>query len=254
MELGETKEQLLYSQICHQSEAQSRRTFQRGLEVHRQTHFQLAKNYKSMYEECKQEKASLQKDLQIAEELIGSQKQLIELYQRQHQQQQQQQQQPATHYVQGGPLLSQYNDPNHSCQYSPTSLCTCQYSSYPSPGNDKFIDPVGIHPLNDLNYNMFPAEHPYDTESVIPPPVAESENQKTDMSIPSMLLPPSIECGTEPVVSTPVAGFEYQTPNLSILHPISAERDVPGPTHNKTEEMKRGLEDEVVKPRKKTKR
>jgi len=103
---------------------------------------------------------------------------------------------------------------------------------------------------------MFPAEHSYDTEPVMPPPVAEFENQKPDMSIPSMLLPPSVEHSydTEPVMSTPVTGFENQTPNLSIMYLISAERDVPGPTNNKSKEMKRGLEDdEVVKPSKKQK-
>jgi hypothetical protein len=194
-------------------------------------------NYKSIYEECDKEIASLKEDLRIAEELIRSQKQLIELYQRQ----QQEQQQPATHYVQGGPLLSQYNHPNHSCQYS----------SYQSPGNDKCIDPAGN---NDFDYSMFPAEHSYDTEPVMLPPVAEFENQKPDMSIPSMLLPPSIEhpYDTELVMSTPVTGFENQTPNLSVLHPISAVRDVPGPTHNKSGE-KRSLEDEVLKPSKKQK-
>jgi hypothetical protein len=78
------------------------------------------------------------------------------------------------------------------------------------------------------------------------------------MSIPSMLLPPSVKrpYNTELAMSTPVAGFENQTPSLSILHPISAKQDVLGPTYNKSEEMKRGLEDEVVKPnkRQKTKR
>ena len=75
------------------------------------------------------------------------------------------------------------------------------------------------------------------------------------MSIPSMLLPPSVKhpYNTELVMSTPVTGFENQTPNLSVLHPISAERDVPGPTHNKSGELKRGPEDEVLKPSKKQK-
>ena len=55
-------------------------------------------------------------------------------------------------------------------------------------------------------------------------------------------------------MSTPVAKFEDQTPNLSIQsvqHPVSAEWDVLGPTHTKSEKMKRGLEDEEEKPSKK---
>ena len=42
-------------------------------------------------------------------------------------------------------------------------------------------------------------------------------------------------------------------PNLSVLHLISTEWDVLGPTHNKSRELKRGLEDEVLKPSKKQK-
>jgi hypothetical protein len=76
------------------------------------------------------------------------------------------------------------------------------------------------------------------------------------MSIPFMLLLPSVKhsYNTELVMSTPVIGFENQTPNLSIMYLISAERDVLRPTNNKSKEMKRGLkDDEVVKPSKKQK-
>jgi hypothetical protein len=241
MELSETKLQLLDSRICHQSDAQSRQILRRGLEVHQRVHLQLAKNYKSIYEECDQEKASLKEDLRIAEELIQSQKHLIELYQGP-----QQQQQPASHLVQGGPLLSQYNDHNHSRQYSP----------YQSSSNNDFIDPASLRPLNDFGYSIvFPAERSYDTEPAMSTPVAEFEYQTPNMSIQSVLHPISVEPSydTEPVMSTSVTEFEYQTPNLSIQFPISAERDVPRPTDNKSEEPKRGLEDEGVRPSKKRK-
>jgi hypothetical protein len=199
IELDEIKVRLLYTRTCLQSEAQSRQTLQRGLGVHQRIYFQLAEKYKSIYEKCDQEKISLKEDLRISEELIRSQRQLIELYQSQ-------QQQPASHLFQGGPLLSQYNDHNQSCQYSP----------YQPPGNHEFIDPTS---LRDFDY--------------------------------SIGLPVGY---TEPAMSTPVAEFEDQTPNLSIQsvqHPVSAERDVPGPTHTKSEKMKRGLEDEEEKPSKK---
>ena len=55
-------------------------------------------------------------------------------------------------------------------------------------------------------------------------------------------------------MSTLVAEFEDQTPNLSIQsvqHLVSTEWDVPRPTYTKSEKMKRGLEDEEEKPSKK---
>jgi hypothetical protein len=150
----------------------------------------------------------------------------------------QQQQQPASHLVQGGPLLSQYNNHNYSCQYSP-----CQSSR-----NHEFIDPAGLRPLNDFDYSIgFRAERSYGTEPAISTPVAEFENETPNMSIQSVLHPISVERSydIEPVMS------ENQTPNLSIQFPISAERDVPGATHNKSEETKRGPEDEGARLSKK---
>jgi hypothetical protein len=104
--------------------------------------------------------------------------------------------------------------------------------SYQSPGNDKFIDPTGIPPLNDFDYSIFPAKQSCDIELVMYPLVAEFENQIPDISILSMLLPLSIEPSydTEPVIPTLVARLENQTPKLSIMYPISAERDILGPT------------------------
>jgi hypothetical protein len=207
LDLHDTIIRLLHSRICHQAEAQRSQTLQSGLDAHQQQHFQLARYYRSIYEEYDREKKRLQEDLRLANELIESQKQLIDMYQGQ------QQQQPASHLVQGGPLLSQCNDPNHSCQYP----------SYQPTRNQQFvIEPVGLHPLNDFDY-----------------------------SIGSPIEP---SCDTDPVMSTPVAQFEEQTPNMSVqsmLHPISAERDAPGPTHTKSDERKRAPGDEGLKPNKK---
>jgi hypothetical protein len=203
-------------------------------------YFQLAEKYKSIYEKCDQEKISLKEDLRISEELIQSQRQLIELHQSQ------QQQQPASHLFQDGPLLSEYNDHNQSCQYSP----------YQPPGNHQFIDPTS---LRGFNYSIgFPVG---DTEPAIFTPVAEFEDQTSNLPIQSVQHPVSFDYSigfpvghTEPAMSTPVAEFEDQTSNLpiqSVQHPVSAERDVPGHTNTKSEKMKRGPEDEEEKPSKK---
>lgn len=214
------------------------------MEVNQRICLQLGEKYQSIYEECDREKISLQEDLRIARELIASQKQLIELYQGQPQQQQQLLL-PASHLVQRGPLLSQCNDHNHSCQYSP----------YQSSGNDEFIGSAGLGPHSGFDYSIgFPPEGSYDTGPVMSTPVTELEKQTPNLSIHSIPHPISFEnSGAEPLSSTPLAEFENQTHNLSIqsiLHPISAERVFTGPTHDKET---KGPEDEGVKPSKKRK-
>ena len=205
--LDESNVRLLHSRICHQSEAQSRQILQRGLEVYQQTYLQLEKNYRSIYKEHDREKTRLQEDLRIANELIDSQKQLIDMYQSQ------QQQLPASHLVQGGPLLSECNDHNHSCQYSP----------YEPPRSHEFvIDPAGLRPLDDLDYSIgSPIENSCDTDPAMSVPVTQFEDQTPNLSAPS------------------------------IQHPTSAERDAPGPAHTKSEKGKRAPEDEDAKPNKK---
>jgi hypothetical protein len=167
------KVRLLYTRTCLQSEAQSRQTLQRGLEVHQRIYFQLAEKYKSIYEKYNHEKISLKEDLRISEELIRSQKQLIELYQSQ-------QQQPSSHLVRGGPLLPQYIDHNQSCQYSP----------YQPPGNHEFVDPTSLRRPNDFDYSIGFPEHSYDTEPVMSTSVAEFENQ-TPISAEQDVLEPT---------------------------------------------------------------
>ena len=87
IQLEEAHVRLLHSRICHQSEAQGRQseaqirqTIQRGLEAVQQTYFQLATNYKSRLSRYDGERVKLQEDIRISEELIASQKQLIEMY------------------------------------------------------------------------------------------------------------------------------------------------------------------------------
>jgi hypothetical protein len=73
-----------------------------------------------------------------------------------------QQQQSASHLVKGGPLLSQYNDHNHSSQY-PT---------YQPPGSQEFIiDPTRLHPLPDLDYSIGSSIEPCTTDAVMSTPV-----------------------------------------------------------------------------------
>ncbi|CZR52097.1 uncharacterized protein PAC_01974 [Phialocephala subalpina] len=217
IELEEANVRLVHSRICHQSEAQGRQSeaqirqiIQRGLDAVQKSYFQLATNYKSRLSRYDGERVKLLEDSRIAEELIASQKQLIELYEARDRQQQQ----SASHLVEGGPLLSQYNDHNHSSQY-PT---------YQPPHSQEFIiDPTRLHPLPDLDYSIGSSIEPCNTDAVMSTPVAEFESQAPIL----------------PVQST--------------LYPTSAEHDVPGSNHNKGDGNKRGPEDEGGKPSKKRK-
>lgn len=170
LDLDETSVRLLHYRICHQSEARSRETLQRGLDIQQQQHIQLSGNYRSIYEEYGREKARLLEDLRIANALIDSQKQLIDMYQGQ------QQQQPATHLTQGGPLLSQCNDCNDSRPYQP-------------PRSHEFvIDPAGHRPLNDFDYSIGPSLEPSgDTNPVMSSPVTQFEEQTPNLSIHPVL-------------------------------------------------------------------
>jgi hypothetical protein len=179
---------------------------QPGLDTIQKSYFQLATSCKSILSRYDGERVKLL-------ELIASQKQLIEIYEARDRQQQQQ---SASHLVEGGPLLSQYNDHNHSSQY-PT------YQPQPHSNQEFIMDPTRLHPLPDLDY-----------------------------SIGSSIEP----CNTDAAMSTPIAEFENQAPILpvqSMLYPTSAERDVPGSNHNNGDGNKRGPEDEGGKPNKKRK-
>jgi hypothetical protein len=97
---------------------------------------------------------------------------------------------------------------------------------------------------------MFLSKHSYDIEPVMPPLAAEF--------IQSVLHPISVEpfYDSELVMSSLVAEFENWTHNLSIqsvLHLISAKRDVPWLNHNESEGTKMGPKDEGVRASKKQK-
>ena len=170
---------LAYYRICLQWEAQSRQTLQKGLDFLQHQHAQLAGKYRSIYEEYDREKTRLQKDLGIANELIDSQKQLIEMYQDQHQQQ------PQSHLAQGGPLLSQCNHYNDSSQYPP----------YQPPRSHEFvIDPAGLRPLNDFDYGMETSPEPScGPNPVMSTPVTQFAEQTSNLSVPPAPHPSSAE-------------------------------------------------------------
>ena len=168
-------------------------------------YFQLATSYKSRLSIYDGEKVKLLEDIQIAEELVASQKQLIDIYEAR-------QQQPG--YLEGGPLMPQDNNHNHSSQYL----------TYQPPRSQEFnIDPNRLHPLDDIDYSIGSPVEPCNTDAVMSTPVAGFENQ-----------PPIL-----PVQSTP--------------HLTPAEHDVPGPSYTKGDGSKRGPEDEWAKPNKKRK-
>jgi len=193
-EIGQFKWQMWY-----QAEVRRSQTFQQGFEVQQQ-------KCMSMSEDHDHEMATLRQDLELAEKLISTQKEMIDT--------QGQQQQSGGHPVPVGPLLPNYNDQNQS--YPP-------YQSYYQPprNHDFVIDPTGLRQIDDYDYNI---------------------GTSMDSS-----------CDPQLAMSNPVPEFNQQTSNLSIpsiLHPVSAERDVPVPA-NTGEGMKRASEDEGAKPNKK---
>jgi len=237
------KIRLVHARICLQSEAQSRQTLQQGLELYQRLYLNLARRYKSIFEECDHEITSLREDHQIDTELITSQRQLLDLLQSQQQQQQ------ANNIIQGGPLLPQYNDHNHPCH-------NC--SPYHSSGNDDFVDPTSLRPGNDFEYSMFPGEPSCDPEPVMLPPISDFENRTHDLPTQHALHPVSVDLcyHTEQVIPPPGDYFENRAHNLSVqagLHPISAERDVPVPTHYESEEANMVPDEEGARPNKKRK-
>ncbi|TAQ88897.1 hypothetical protein B7494_g2772 [Chlorociboria aeruginascens] len=210
----------LHSRTSHQSEAQGR---QSELQIHhnilpgdldalQRTNLQSVTSgiFELSKYDC--EIFKLLEDTRTAEGLVASQTQLIHMYEA-RERQQQQQQRPTCHHAEGGPLLSQYNDHNHSTQY-PT---------YQPPRNREFnIDPNGIHQIHDLDYSIGSPIDPCDTDVVMFTAVPAFES-------PSPI--PTFQ-------STP-----YPSPKL----------DVPGLNHTRGDGNKRGLEDEGANPNKKQK-
>lgn len=197
IQLDEAQVRLLHSRISHQSEAQGRLSeaqirhiLQGGLDAVQKTYFQLATNYKSRLSKYDGERVKLLEDIRIAEELVANQKQLIEIYEARERQQQQ----SACHLVESGPLLSQYNDQDHSSQYL----------TYPPPRSQEYnIDPTRLHTLHDLDYGIGSPLEPCDTNAVMSTPVAEYENQASTL------------------------------PSPYLSHPTAAEHNVPEPNNDK---------------------
>ncbi|KAH7363993.1 hypothetical protein BKA65DRAFT_545895 [Rhexocercosporidium sp. MPI-PUGE-AT-0058] len=176
IQLDEAHVRLLHSQICHQADAQGRhaeeqirRIMQQGINTLETTYFQLAARYKTTLSTNDGERVKLLEDIRITEELVASQKQLIDLYEARDRQQQQ----PASHLVDGDPLLSQYSTHSHCAQY-PT---------YQQPHNQGFIiDTARLSPLADLDYRLGPSIEPCNPAST---PVPEFEHQASIVPVQS---------------------------------------------------------------------
>ncbi|PVH67607.1 hypothetical protein DL98DRAFT_523234 [Cadophora sp. DSE1049] len=170
VQLDEIHVRLLHAQICCQAEAQGRQAevqirliMQQGMEAVQKNFFQLAASYKTTLSKNDGERGKLLKDLQQAEELVATQKQLIELYEAREQQQQQQ---PASHLVDGDPLLSQYGVHGQS-----------QYPTYQQSHNQSFIiDPARLPPLSDLDYRLGPSIEPCNPDAITSTPVTEYQS------------------------------------------------------------------------------
>jgi hypothetical protein len=105
---------------------------------------------------------------------------------------------------------------------------------------------------------MFPSKHSNNTELVMPLPVAKFENQVPNMSILFIIHTAPVKrfYNTELLISIPVTKFGNQMPNMStpsVLYLISAEQDVLALTYNKSEKTKMGLGEEGARPNKKQK-
>ncbi|KAH8587324.1 hypothetical protein B0O99DRAFT_694597 [Bisporella sp. PMI_857] len=150
MDLDEVNVRLLHASICHESEVKCRWTMQHGLDTMQQRHSQLSNNYQSIIVRYGREKSQLQEQLRIAEELIDTQKQMID-YQQQQQQRQQQQQEQEQQYL--APLMA-------------------QYTQYEQPPDDQFsTNPVGLSPPGDVDYSITSSlDLSCGTSPIIPPP------------------------------------------------------------------------------------
>ncbi|KAH9206343.1 hypothetical protein DL95DRAFT_397017 [Leptodontidium sp. 2 PMI_412] len=216
VQLDEAHVRLLHSQICHQAEAQGRQSeaqirhiLQQGLDTVEKTYFQLAASYKTTLSKNDGERVKLLEDIRHTEELVATQKQLIELYEAREQQQQQ----PASHLVDGDPMLSQYGVHGHS-----------QYPTYQQSHNERFIiDPARLPPLGDLDYRLGPSIESCNPDAITSTPVTEFEHQAPIV----------------PVQSSPLATV--------------AQHDVLRPDQARSDGNKRQLEDAVPKSNRKRK-
>jgi len=164
--LDETNAQLLYSKICHRAEAQSRQILQNGLEALQQTYFQLLQKYKSACEEYDRLVTRLREDAGLSEELIQSQKQMIDIYQ-------DQQQQSASHVAQAETLLPQYNEHSQIPSYQPLR------------SHEFILDPTGFTTPEDFAYNLGPSTG--GCSNLEPIQATEFEPQIPNMSIQSIM-------------------------------------------------------------------
>jgi hypothetical protein len=195
--LGLSEIQVFKWQTWYQAEVRRSQTFQQGFEVQQQKCI-------SMFQEHDQDMSIIRQDLELAEKLIVSQKEMID------------HQQSASHPATVGPLLPNYNDQNQP-----------YYEHYYQPRNQEFVVDPTLRQVGNYDYNIETSmESSCESPLVMSNPAPVFEQQTSNSYIPSI---PSIQ---------------------SILHPVSAERDVEVPA-NAVGGLKRIPQDEGAKPNKK---
>jgi hypothetical protein len=174
--LGHSEIEVFKYQTWYQAEVRRSQTFQQGFEVQQQKCI-------SLFEDHDQEMAILRQDLELAEKLIVTQKEMID-----------QQQESASRPVPVGPLLPNYNDQNQP-----------YYQTYfQPPRNQEFIiDPTGLRQIDNYDYNIGTSmDSSCGTQPVMTNTVPELDQQTSVSSMPSILQPVSAERDVEVPANT----------------------------------------------------
>jgi hypothetical protein len=124
-----------------------------------------------MFKDHDQEMATLRQDLELAEKLILTQKEMIDCQAQQHQ--------SASHSVAVGPVLPNFNDQNQP-YYQPY---------YEPPRNQEFgIDPTALPHIDNYDCNIETSmDSSCSTQLVMTNSVSEFDQQTFKSSIPSIL-------------------------------------------------------------------
>jgi hypothetical protein len=147
--------------MCYFSETQIRKALQESWNAI----FEIYNKLKEKFKSIDLENVKLQKELQIAKEVMGTQKELIFIYQTE-------QQPPLNHAVRGELILPQYDSHDRSHQYPPYQ---------PLSSHEFIMNTTCLPPPND-NYSITLLEPSYNTSTAISTPVTWPESQ-TPMSM-----------------------------------------------------------------------
>jgi hypothetical protein len=185
MDIKEMQVRLAESQMCYASEAHTRK----ALEGSRTAMFEIYNKQKEEFKHNHIETAKLLEELRIANEVITEQKELIFIYQTEQQ------------AVQGGQILSHYDERNRSHEFPP----------YQPLSRPDFGINITYLPHPDGPYDTTLLEPPYDTGTVKSIPVTGPGSQ-TSMSMQSMSHPTPAEQKT-PYDSEGIEGGQGGNPS-----------------------------------------